>query len=910
MNFVKSQNVFEVTYRAKDFYNYFKECYKLDYKEFVVDNILSQKYMFKWFVSDKEELLNDVLPIIPYINKKSTELEKEIELYRLEKKLFYASFFVLGKNENPLVKDKRICAPLLLFPASIKTIDGEKYLEIDRDSFVVNRSVITKLEKTDNSVSIDLFFKELSQRIIKGQNNFISLKSLLDKYFTNLDTEELLLFPTVWPIGKIRKHLSEVQYNENEYKIIPSAGTILVEKSESSLRVLSDLKEMGDKDVFNTGLKELLGNKEIVHPFSFSFYKSRLNTDQYNSLQNAHRFSNSAIVGPPGTGKTYTITSIISDAVIKNQSVLVVSKTKQAVEVLRAMLQDDFKLKDYLIHTTGSHYKTSLKSKIRKYLSGISSKTNIKLYEPEITKLFERLEKQEKEFEKVVERELEISDLDFSADLNLLDKLRKLFLKGLAFDGTKLWRLFDEVENTHAQLEKEISSYSKRKIQSNIKSNSKIYRRDIALFYDALDSTSFTEYKKILNGVNHRNILNVFPIWLANLSDLNSVLPLQAGLFDLVIIDEATQCDISSALPALYRAKRAVVVGDPNQLRHCSFVSREQQINLQRKFNLPQDKIFDYRNRSILDLFISKVQNQEQVTFLREHFRSTPSLIEFSNQHFYEGQLEILKSTPKHTTHKQIELFELKGERNEKGVNETEAKAVLLKIDELIEKYANENKAPSLGIISPYSAQVSYINRLLREKYDLKILRKFDLLCGSPYSLQGSEREIILISFCVSDNTHPSAFIYVDKPEVLNVTITRAKSYMFIFKSVSVSKLKKDSLLCQYFKFIKEFTHTGNENFELDRFQREVVAALNDEKYDEVRCGYPLAGSLLDILVTNKGKNYFIDLIGYPGRFKEAFPLERYNTLARTGVKSMPLHYSFWKKNKKEAIKRLCEFIV
>ncbi|MCU4164323.1 hypothetical protein [Carboxylicivirga caseinilyticus] len=61
-----------MTYIAKDFYSYFKECYKLDYKEFTIDNILAQKYSFKWFVSQNEELIGDDLPIIPYINNKIT----------------------------------------------------------------------------------------------------------------------------------------------------------------------------------------------------------------------------------------------------------------------------------------------------------------------------------------------------------------------------------------------------------------------------------------------------------------------------------------------------------------------------------------------------------------------------------------------------------------------------------------------------------------------------------------------------------------------------------------------------------------------------------------------------------------------------------------------------------------------
>nr|WP_244826103.1 DEAD/DEAH box helicase [Carboxylicivirga linearis] len=666
---------------------------------------------------------------------------------------------------------------------------------------------------------------------------------------------------------------------------------------------------MADSESFNSNLEELLGEHENSRSFNLSFYKSRLNTDQYQALQNAYQYTNSVIVGPPGTGKTYTITSIISDAIVNNQSVLVVSKTKQAVEVLRSMLQDDFKLKNYLIHTSGSRYKWSLKAKIQSYLSGMSARNGLFFDENDINRLYEKLEGLEEKFKKYIDRELEISDLTFSEDLNWLEKWRKFYLKDISTNGTKLWELFDQIEKTIKSLDRQISLFSRRKIESNIKRNSNKYRRDIALFYDALDASGFTEYKNTISKIYYKNILKVFPIWLANLSDLNSVLPLQKDLFDLVIIDEATQCDIASALPALYRSKRVVVTGDPNQLKHYSFVSRSQQNNLRLKYDLSNDKIFDYRGRSILDFFIAKVQSQDQITFLREHFRSTPSLIEFSNQHFYNGQLEVLKSTPKHVTNRQIELIELEGQRDQKGINETEADAVIAYLDKLITEYTTQKEVPTIGIISPFSSQVNYINKLLKDKYELNTLKRFNILCGTPYNFQGSEREIILMSFAVCNNTHPSAFIHASKPEVLNVAITRAKSYQVIFKSVSDDKLKKESLLYQYFKFIREYTHYNEDEVTLDQFQQEVVSVLSKKDYDDIKCGYPIAGSLLDILVSKGGNNYFIDLIGYPGIYREAFTFERYKTLARTGIKCLPLHYSYWNKNRKEAVRKLVTVI-
>ena len=896
-------------FKPKTFYTYFKECYKLDYKEFSIDNILSSKYTFKWFVKGKEELLHEDLPLIPFTNKKSDKLEKEIELYKLEKKLFYASFFILGKSSNAFIKDKRFCAPLILHPVEIKSISDDKFLSIDRNTFTINRSVLNKFEEKSTSSSKDHFIAELSDILHSETHSFINLKGLIDRHFSNVETEELLLFPTVWPVNKIRKHLRETTYEDNTYKIIPAAGTVFVQKSESSLRVLSDLNEMAKKAKFNLSTVELLSGQTSKQAFSTSIYKTRLNSEQYLALQNAQKFKNSVIVGPPGTGKTYTITSIISDAVIRNQSVLVVSKTKQAVEVLRHMLQDDFKLKDYLIHTSGNRYKYSLISKIKRYLSGIMSRRQSHLNESQIFKLFKYLKGLEQDFEKEVKRELKISDFEFSNDLNVIDKWQHFYLKHWPRRDDKLWQIFDTIENTLEELEKDIQSFSKRKIASNINANSKRYRHDITLFKAALEAKSFTKYKKILKKVNHEHILKVFPIWLANLSDLNSVLALEKDMFDLVIIDEATQCDIASALPAIYRAKRAVIVGDPNQLRHYSFVSSRQQEHLREKLQMPEDGILDYRNRSILDLFISKVESQEQVSFLREHFRSTPSIIEFSNMHFYNGQLEVLKSTPKHTTHNQIELIEVVGKRNKKGINAIEAKHVISKTEDIINKHKDNTEKPSIGIISPFNSQIAYIQNLLRDKFELATLKAFNILCGTPYNFQGSEREIILMSFGICDNSHSSAFIHAGKPEVLNVGITRAKSYQYVYKSVSDSRLKIDGLLYQYFSFIRSFSHTDTVDEVHDKFQKEVVEALKEIKYSEVRTGYPVAGSLLDILVQHNGHNYFIDLIGYPGKFKEAFTIERYKTLARTGIRSLPLHYSLWNKNRAMALERLKGFL-
>ncbi len=893
-------------YIPKDFYSYFKECFKLDNKEFILQNILSSKYSYKWFVSNTEELLYKELPLIPYSNKKFNEVNKELELYDLEKQLFYGCFFILGKANNPIAKDNRICAPLFLFPAQLEIKDELGFLRIDRSNFEINRYALQLLELQDSVVNKDDFLTELSRRLETG--NLIGIKSFLDRYVLDLDTEDLLLFPAVWNASKIRKYLAEEDFDGCSYKIVPAAGTILVEKSETSLRILTDLEKMAEGEKFSRNLEELLNGK-LTAPGSYqSLYKNRLNTEQYNALKNANKFLNSVIVGPPGTGKSYTINSIVVDAVMNNKSVLVVSKTKQAVEVIREMLEDDFGLKDYLIHTSGFNYKVSLKSKIKKYLSGIAGrKRGVNLQKLEM--LIDELERLESEFEKSIEQELRLSNLEFNDNLNLWEKWEKFYFSKISYKGEKLLPTFDKMNAVFKELEKEISVFSKHKIAGNITKNSLHYRKDIAKFYDALDSSSFSVYKKILEDVDHRSVLKVFPVWLANLSDLNSILPLEENLFDLVLIDEATQCDIASVLPAIFRAKQTVIIGDPNQLRHYSFVSRTQQIELQQKYSLPEDASLDYRNRSILDLYLSKIQDQAQITFLREHFRSTPSLVEFSNQKFYSGQLEVLKSTPDHINDHHLDCFKVDGMRNEKGVNKLEADFIIEKLHGILSKYKDARKKPTLGIISPFNAQVIYIKNLIRNNFDINELKKYKLLCGTPYNFQGSEREIVFLSFCVCDKTHHSAYIHLNKSEVFNVAITRAKSYQAIVTSVEVSKLNHNSLLFEYLSFVKSFNHEAFKIEEHDSFQKEVVNFLINKGFKNIECGYPVAGCILDVLVTIGNDNYFIDLIGYPGNFEGAFSLERYKTLARTGIRCFPLHYSFWKRKPNIAQNSLLSFM-
>src|SRR5690606_3828959 len=65
-------------------------------------------------------------------------------------------------------------------------------------------------------------------------------------------------------------------------------------------------------------------------------------------------------------------------------------------------------------------------------------------------------------------------------------------------------------------------------------------------------------------------IMPLLPCWAVTSLSVRGRVPFDSSFFDILVVDEASQCDIASALPLLFRARRVVVIGDPMQLRHIS----------------------------------------------------------------------------------------------------------------------------------------------------------------------------------------------------------------------------------------------------------------------------------------------------------------------------------------------------
>ena len=281
-------------------------------------------------------------------------------------------------------------------------------------------------------------------------------------------------------------------------------------------------------------------------------------------------------------------------------------------------------------------------------------------------------------------------------------------------------------------------------------------------------------------------LVGVLPCWAVTSLSARGRLPLEAGTFDLLVIDEASQCDIASALPLLYRSKSAVILGDPEQLRHISALRRDKDSQLLLQHGLDTDFMsWSYSAHSLFDLASSFCDSDDIVT-LRDHHRSHADIVGYSNEQFYENRLRIATNYSRlrmpSTDAPAIQWVDLKGRvvRPSSGgaINEEEAQAVVKELERLLQ----QSYRGSIGVVSPFRAQANRIRDMLERKGDIsQRLISNDCLIDTVHRFQGDERDVMIFSPVVSSGITDNALRFLAaNGNLFNVAITRARSALLV----------------------------------------------------------------------------------------------------------------------------------
>lgn len=317
-------------------------------------------------------------------------------------------------------------------------------------------------------------------------------------------------------------------------------------------------------------------------------------------------------------------------------------------------------------------------------------------------------------------------------------------------------------------------------------------------------------------------------------------IPFEARMFDYVIIDEASQCDIASILPLLYRAKRAVIIGDPKQLTHISQLSRQQDLILLQKYRI--QPAWSYSSNSLYALAVGKVDT-EDIVQLKDHFRSCADIIEFSNDVFYDGSLRTVTkysglNIPKGEK-PGIRWVDVKGKtvRPQSGsaYNNEEVEAVIKELKRLVQS----GYKGSIGVTTPFKLQAVKINSALEinePNLYKELLYRHEFIADTVHKFQGDERDLMIFSAVISKDTPASTVGFLNSTgNLFNVAITRARAVLVVIANY---KYCADCNVLYLNKFVKYYDNLGNNEpkVQLDASttdSREYPYVANPEQVSE-----------------------------------------------------------------------------
>lgn len=282
------------------------------------------------------------------------------------------------------------------------------------------------------------------------------------------------------------------------------------------------------------------------------------------------------------------------------------------------------------------------------------------------------------------------------------------------------------------------------------------------------------------------------PCWIMPHYRVSESLPSQYGCFDLVVIDEASQSDLS-ALPSILRAKKLLIVGDDRQVSPDAVGLEEKKIRaLMARFLA--DQVTTYRpqmspERSIYDLF--KVVFAKSAVMLKEHFRSVGPIIEYSKREFYNHELRPLR-IPKTSERLDPPLVDVLLEDGyRKGdLNLPEARYIVDEIKAIAEDPTMMRR--SIGVVSLIGDKQSMaIWDRLTDELGTEIMERHRIACGDARTFQGKERDIMFLSMVSGPNEIGAPLSRDAFKQRFNVAASRARDRMYLIRSVELDHLSK-----------------------------------------------------------------------------------------------------------------------
>ncbi|MBK8119001.1 MAG: DUF2726 domain-containing protein [Sulfuritalea sp.] len=252
--------------------------------------------------------------------------------------------------------------------------------------------------------------------------------------------------------------------------------------------------------------------------------------------------------------------------------------------------------------------------------------------------------------------------------------------------------------------------------------------------------------------------LNDYPVVLSTTHSIKTSLSPDC-LYDLVIVDEASQVDVATGVLALSCARRVVIVGDEKQLPNVvDKDSRLQADNAWARYQ-PTCPAWDYTRNSLLSSVVA-LWPQAPNVLLREHYRCHPKIVGFFNHKFYGDKLITMTVDRDELDVMQV-VFTVPGNHARGRINQRQIDVIR---EEVLPALRTAG-VTDIGIVSPYRAQVALLRNAFGDGVEVDTVHGF----------QGREKQAIVLS--TVDNEIGD---FVDDAKLLNVAVSRAQRMLVV----------------------------------------------------------------------------------------------------------------------------------
>lgn len=591
----------------------------------------------------------------------------------------------------------------------------------------------------------------------------------------------------------ITKHSEQVKSVDDMPYIIGLGMDIVLDLRKEYEAIIKMYQEDKVSVPIKAFFGDLLARPRRSKDYPITLLNPHINLDQLLAIHNGMKYPLAYIQGPPGTGKTNTIINTIITAFFNERTVLFTSYNNHPIngvfEKLSSMsyrgktipfpvlmLGNVDKMGDALKYMKDIYIQAQ---KIQVFEGTLDRRKDDRtLRAKQLSELLKRYEEllefkdRRDAIKQVVDHQgkstLAVQMLPFQTDLQgrQLVQIEQKIAEAGEFTDEQAIAL---VDSDYEQLRQYLYYMSARYIKK-LGNNQYKDLYDI-VFSDQEPEEQIESFTKFLDKTeNVKRLQKLFPIIITTCISAYKLGGPEPS-FDMVIMDEASQCNTAISLVPIIRGENLMLVGDPQQLNPVILLDEDSNQKLRKKYMVADE--YDYRKNSVYKTFLACDSVSDEV-LLHNHYRCHEKIIGFNNKKYYNSKLKVCSDSKEA---KPLVCVQVTNDISDiKNTAPAETDAII--------DYITANKDKSIGIITPFVNQKKMIEE------EMKKNRLENITCGTVHAFQGDEKDIILFSTVLTNQTQIGTYNWLkNNKELINVATSRARDKLVVM--VDINNLKR-----------------------------------------------------------------------------------------------------------------------